>query len=158
MRVLALTCAFLFLGGTAASAAEEPSRFVFDAEVNAFPITATNGELTTPQTELIVSQRGWDNNTLHVSASNDRTRTYYTVDLSRHDGNLITPGTYTDQKALVINWGLGCIDDKADFTVDRLDLDDLGIVTAFDGSVEHRCGDKPDNALRVKVHYVRGEA
>jgi hypothetical protein len=153
MRVLALSCAFLLLGSAAAAAAEEPSRFVYDAEANAFPITAVNGELATPQTELIVSQRVWDNNTLHVSASNDRTRTYYTVDLSRHDGNLITPGTYTDQKALVINWNLGCIDDRADFTVDRLDLDDRGIVTAFDGSVEHRCGDKPDNAFRAKISY-----
>lgn len=155
MRVLALTCALSLLGAGVASA-DEPSSFIFDAEANAFPITAVKGELTTPQTEFIVSQRVWDNNTLHVDASNDRTRTYYTVDLSRHDGNLITPGTYTDQKALVINWNLGCVDNAADFTIDRLDLDDQGIVLALDGSVEHRCGDEPDNAFRVKIHYVRG--
>lgn len=154
MRVLALTCALSLLGAGVASA-DEPSRFVFDAEANAFPIAATSGEWTTPQTEFIVGQRGWDNNTLHVDVDNPQAKTYYVVDLSRHDGNPITPGTYTDERAIVIEKGLGCIDDKADFTIDRLDLDDQGIVTALDGSVEHRCGDKPDNAFRAKISYRR---
>jgi hypothetical protein len=157
MRVLALTCVLSLFGAGVASASE-PSSFVFDAEAGAFPITATSGEWTTPQTEFIVSQRVWDDNTLHVDVENSQARTYYVVDLSRHDGHPITPGTYTDQRAKVIRFNLGCIDDKADFTIDRLDLDDRGIVTALDGSVEHRCGDKPDNTLRVKIHYVRTEA
>ncbi|MGW4209877.1 hypothetical protein ACWEIJ_17955 [Lentzea sp. NPDC004789] len=157
MRILALTCALSLLGAGVASAGE-PSSFVFDAEAHAFPITATSGKWTTPETEFIVSQRVWDDNTLHVDVDNPQARTYYVVDLSRHDGNPITPGTYTGQRAKVISWNLGCIDDKADFTVDRLDLDDRGIVTALDASVEHHCGDKPDNALRVQIHYVRSAA
>lgn len=153
MRILVLTCALSLLGAGVA-AADEPSRFVFDAEANAFPITATSGDWTAPQAEFIVSQRVWDDNTLHVDV--ERAGTVYVVDLSRHDGAPIAPGTYTDEKALVIHKGLGCIDKSADFTIDRLDLDDQGIVLALDGSVEHRCGDKPDNAFRAKIHYVRG--
>lgn len=153
MRVLALTCALSLLGAGVASAAE-PSTFEFDAKANAFPITATQGTWTTPQAEFIVSQRAWDDNTLHIDVSGPGAR--YTVDLSRHDGTPVATGTHTDQKALVINRGLGCRDLTADFTVDRLDLDDQGIVTALDVSLEHRCGDSPNNTLLVNVHYVRG--
>ena len=71
MRVLALTCAFLFLGGTAAAAAEEPSRFVFDAEVNAFPITATNCPCRTSRlisrsasTTCLRDRKVWDTPTM----------------------------------------------------------------------------------------------
>ncbi|WP_439660871.1 hypothetical protein ACSHWB_04780 [Lentzea sp. HUAS TT2] len=151
MRVLALTCALSLLGAGVASAAD-PSTFEFDADANAFPITATQGTWTTPQ--FVVSQRAWDDNTLHIDVSGPGAR--YTVDLSRHDGTPVATGTHTDQKALVINKGLGCRDLAADYTVDRLDLDDQGVVTALDLSLEHRCGDSPDNALLVNVHYVRG--
>ncbi|MFI6101604.1 hypothetical protein ACIA8G_39170 [Lentzea sp. NPDC051213] len=131
---------------------------MFDAEANAFPITATSGDWTAPLSEIRVGQRVWDNNTLRVYAENNELQTYYVVELSRHDGQPITPGTYTDQKALVINKSLGCYDNTADFTVERLDIDAEGLLTAFDGAVEHRCGPEPDNALRVKVHFVRGDA
>ncbi|GGN15647.1 hypothetical protein GCM10011609_65350 [Lentzea pudingi] len=154
MRVLALTCALTLLGAGVASAAE-PSTFTFDAEAGAFPISAVSGEWTTPDAEFIVGQRGWDDNTLHIDVESRQARTYYVVDLSRHDGLPITPGTYTDERAIVIEKGLGCIDDKADYTIDRLELDDRGFVTALDGSVEHRCSDKPDNAFRAKISYRR---
>ncbi len=90
MRILALTCVPSLLGAGVASAGE-PSSFVFDAEAHAFPITATSGEWTTPQTELMVSRRVWDDNALHVYVGNSQANTYYVVDLSRHDENSITP-------------------------------------------------------------------
>lgn len=155
MRVLALSCALTLLGAGVASAAE-PSTFTFDAEANAFPISAVSGVWTTPDAEFIVGQRR--NNTLHIDVESRRARTYFIVDLARHDGLPITPGTYTDQKAWVVEKGLGCIDNAADFTIDRVELDDNGLAIALDGSVEHRCGDKPDNAFRAKIHYVRDEA
>jgi hypothetical protein len=153
MRVFALTCALLVLGAGVASA-DEPSRFFFDAEAGAFPITATSGDWSAPQAKFIVSRRPWDDNNLHIDV--EQAWTHHVVELFRHDGDPITTGTYNDQKALVISKGLGCYDNAADFTIDRLDLDEQGIVLALDGSVEHRCGDKPDNAFRAKIHYVRG--
>ncbi|MFD5824519.1 hypothetical protein [Lentzea sp. NPDC060358] len=139
--------------GAGAASAAEPSTFAFDAAANAFPITATSGEWTSPPATFTVSRREWDGNTLHVSVSNAGKT--YVVDLSRHDGNPITTGTHTGQKALVVNRNLGCTDTSADFTVDRLDLNDQGVVTALDASVDHRCGDSPTNTLLVHVHYVR---
>lgn len=124
------------------------------AGANAFPITATSGDWTAPLAEIRVGHRAEDD-AIRVHAESDKLRTYYTLELSRHDGKPITPGTYTDQKVLVINRNLGCIDDTANFTVERLDANDQGIITAFDGTAEHTCGDQPDNALRVKVHYQR---
>lgn len=154
MRILALTCAFTLLGAGVASAAE-PSTFLFDAEPGAFPISSVRGEWTTPDAEFIVGRRGWDANTLHIDVESRQAGTYYVVDLSRHDGKPITVGTYTDERALVIEKSLGCVDDKADYTIDRLELDDRGLVTVLDGSFEHRCGDKPDNAFRAKISYRR---
>ncbi|MGW6448083.1 hypothetical protein [Lentzea sp. NPDC055074] len=153
MRVLALTCALTLLGAGVASA-DEPSTFTFDAEANAFPISSVSGEWSTPDAEFIVGQRR--NNTLHIDVESSKARTYYVVDLSRHDGLPITPGTYTDERAIVIGGGFYCADDKADFTIDRVDLDEGGLATALDGSVEHRCGDKPDNAFRAKISYRSG--
>jgi hypothetical protein len=153
MRVLALTCALSLLGVGVASAAE-PSTFEFDARANAFPITNVQGTWSTPQARFTVGQRPWDDNTLHVQVS--QAGTSYVIDFSRHDGAPVTTGTHTGQKVLVVNRNLGCRDLGADFTVDRLDLDDNGIVTALDASAEHRCGDDATNALLVKIHYVRG--
>ncbi|MFD9699599.1 hypothetical protein [Lentzea sp. NPDC059081] len=148
MRVLALTCA-LSLAGAGVATADEPSRFVFEAAAQAFPITATSGDWTAPPAQIQVSLTG---NAVTVRATN-QTQTYV-VELERHDGNPITPGTHTDQKVLVVNRNLGCRDTTADFTVDRLDLDGQGAVTAFDASVVHRCGNRQVNELRATIHFA----
>ena len=127
---------------------------MFDAEAGAFPVTATSGDWSAPEAEFIVGHRQQNGDYLHIDV--DKAGTYYVIDLWRHDGQRITPGTYVDQKARVIGKGLHCDDNAADFTIDRLELTEQGFVAVLDGSVEHRCGTGPDNAFRAKFHYVRG--
>jgi hypothetical protein len=88
------------------------------------------------------------------------------VELSASAGETLHTGTYTGARhrwtedpagptpgILVVSGGLGCGDDYADFTLDRLDLAVDGTVTALDATFVHHCGSPDAPATRGEVHF-----
>jgi hypothetical protein len=151
----ALAAAALMLAATGIASAEPSQEFVFDAEPHAAPINNRAGHWTPPELELRVGFR--QNGTLRVAAEYSGLWDYVDLELSRPDGQPLTEGTYTDVKVQVVNRGLGCVDQAADVTVEKLERAADGSVDTFYGAVEHRCqySSSPDNALRMKIRFSR---
>jgi hypothetical protein len=150
MKPTALAAVLGLLGPADAPVQE----FVFDAEPGAWPVHGRSGHWTPPEYEIRVGLRREDN-AIRVFAERGDLRDYIVLELSRHDGQLITPGVHTDQKVGVISGPHGCVDDTAEFTVDRVEYSADGWTDVFEAGVEHRCGDRHDNAFRAKVRFTR---
>lgn len=151
----ALATAALMLAATGVASAEPFQEFVFDAEPHASPISSRAGHWTPPELQLRVGFR--QSNALRVTAEYNDLQDYVDMELSRPDGQPLAVGTYTDVKVLVINGGIGCVDQATDVTVEKLERAADGSVDTFYGAVEHRCqySSGPDNALRMKIRFSR---
>ncbi|MEU0884695.1 hypothetical protein ABZ345_39400 [Lentzea sp. NPDC005914] len=129
--------------------------FSFEAEANAWPVHGRSAHWSAPAEEIRVGLRRSDN-AIRVHAEHNGLDDYVLVELSRHDGQLITPGSYHDEKVLVVNGGYACRDDTADFTVDRVEYNADGWTDVFQASIIHTCRDDlPSNAFRVRVDFNR---
>ncbi|WP_394616395.1 hypothetical protein JNUCC0626_43155 [Lentzea sp. JNUCC 0626] len=128
--------------------------FSFEAEANAWPVHGRSAHWSASTEEIRVGLRRSDN-TIRVHADVDSANDYILVELSRHDGQLITAGTYHDEKVMVIGDGHVCVDQTADFTVDRVEYNADGWADVFAASITHTCGDQPFNAFRVRVDFAR---
>lgn len=149
--VLALAAVVAMSSGTA-GADPSPTSFTFTAEAGAHPVRGRSGHWTPPTLELRV---GFRENTLRVHAENDGLRDYILLEVSRHDGQPLAAGEYHDQKVLVVNGSFGCVDDTADFTIERLERNADGWADVFVGTIEHTCGSRTDNMFRSHVRFVR---
>ncbi|MET8757064.1 hypothetical protein [Lentzea sp. NPDC004782] len=147
MKILALAA----LVSTAVTPVQE---FSFEAEANAWPVHGRSAHWSAPTDEIRVGLRRSDN-TIRIHAEHGGLRDYLLVELSRHDGQPITAGTYHDEKVLVVSDGYGCVDDTADFTVDRVEYNADGWTDVFQASITHTCGDQPFNAFRARVDFNR---
>lgn len=147
MKILALAA---LLSTTVAPVQE----FSFEAEANAWPVHGRSAHWSAPDDEIRVGLRRSDN-TIRIHAEHNGLEDYVLVELSRHDGQLITAGSYHDQKVSVVNGGYGCVDDTADFTVDRVEYNADGWTDVFAASITHTCGDQPFNAFRARVDFNR---
>jgi hypothetical protein len=128
--------------------------FSFEAEANAWPVRDRSAHWSAPTEEIRVGLRRSDN-TVRIHAEHHGPSDYVLVELSRHDGQLITAGSYHDQKVLVVNGGYACTDDTADFTVDRVEYNADGWTDVFQASIMHTCGNRPLNAFRARVDFTR---
>lgn len=86
-------------------------------------------------TDVSVGRR--ENNAIRIQGGDSTGWEYLAIELAPHDGQPITEGGYTDQRALVINHGLGWWDEGAEFTV------------------EHHYNDRPNSTFRAKISYRR---
>jgi hypothetical protein len=129
--------------------------FSFEAEANAWPVHDRSAHWSAPTEEIRVGLRRSDN-TVRIHAEHNGLNDYILVELSRHDGQLITAGSYHDEKVVVVNGPYGCVDDTADFTVDRVEYNADGWTDVFQASITHTCRDDlPSNAFRVRVDFNR---
>lgn len=147
MKILALAA----LLSTSVAPVQE---FSFEAEANAWPVHGRSGHWSAPDDEIRVGLRRSDN-TIRIHAEHHDQRDHVLIELSRHDGQLITAGSYHDQKAMVVSGGYHCKDDTADFTVDRIEYNADGWTDVFAASITHTCGDRPFNAFRARVDFNR---
>lgn len=147
MKILALAA---LLSTTVAPVQE----FSFEAEANAWPVHGRSAHWSAPDDEIRVGLRRSDN-AIRVHAEHHGLEDYVLIELSRHDGQLITTGSYHDQKVVVLNGGYYCADNTADFTVDRVEYNADGWTDVFAASITHTCGDQPFNAFRARVDFNR---
>jgi len=88
------------------------------------------------------------------------------VEMSPAAGDTLHTGTYTGARYRwseapagdtpgfsAVTGGLGCGDDYAEFTLDRLDRADDGLVTDLDATFVQRCGSPDGPATRGEVHF-----
>ncbi|WP_434440387.1 hypothetical protein [Lentzea sp. E54] len=128
---------FLALAALLSTTAVAPVQaFSFEAEPNAWPVHGRSAQWSAPAEEIRVGLRRSDN-AIRIHAEHNGLQDYVLVELSRHDGQLITDGTYHDQKVVVLNGGYGCVDNTADFTVDRVEYNADGWTDVFAASITH---------------------
>ncbi len=100
---------------------------------------------------------------MKVDASTDGGRDWIRVELSGPDGAPLRPGVYRDVRhqgehtatpgILVISNGLGCGEDYAEFTIERIERDATNKLTTLDATFEHRCGSATAPVLRGQFHH-----
>ncbi|WP_086669284.1 hypothetical protein [Lentzea kentuckyensis] len=129
--------------------------FSFEAEANASPVHGRSAHWSAPAEEIRVGLRRSDN-TIRIHAEHNGLDDYILIELSRHDGQLITAGSYHDEKIMVVGDRHACVDDTADFTIDRVEYNADGWADVFQASITHTCRDDlPLNAFRVRVDFNR---
>jgi hypothetical protein len=128
--------------------------FSFEAEANARPVHSRSANWSAPAEEIRVGLRRSDN-TIRIHAEHNGLQDYILVELARHDGQLITAGSYDDEMVRVFGDGFVCTDDTAGFTVDRVEYNADGWTDVFAASITHTCGDQPFNAFRARVDFHR---
>ncbi|HEX7305797.1 hypothetical protein [Lentzea sp.] len=151
MRVALATAALLFIATTPALAAET-DRLIWDSDEHAHPTQGRSGTWTPPE---LFSAREHPGNTIRIKGESPDGREYLMIELTRHDGQRITEGPHEDQKVLVVNRGLGWVDEAGDFDVDHVAYGSDGQISEFDAAIEHHYLDEPDTTFRAKVSYRR---
>ncbi|HEX6353364.1 hypothetical protein [Actinophytocola sp.] len=147
-------------GAAAGTPSDPPGATVtVKAEVGAHPVNGRTAEWISPDSEIMV----WEyQNVVKIDAMKglDDIR----VELNGPNRARLAVGTYQDVRnqlygpasspgILVISRGLGCIDDYAEFTVDRIERDLSGRLVALEASFTQRCGAPDGPALNGHVHY-----
>ncbi len=150
MRAALLAAALLVTTAAPASAADT-DYLIWDSDRDAI----TDGRWGTWAPPEVFSVWQHPGNMIRVKANSPDWNEYLQIELTRHDGQRITEGDYTDQKVLVVNRGLGRLDEGGEFTVEHIAWDQDGQITEFDGAVEHHASTKPDTTFRAKLHYRR---
>lgn len=151
IRTVLAASALLLATATPASAA--PTGYiVWDSGAGAHPAQGRSGSWTPPE---LFSVRNEQENRIRIQGENSTGWEHLAIELGRHDGLRITEGSHTDQRALVINRGLGWWDEAAEFTVDHISYDADGRISELDAAVEHHYQDQPDTEFRAKVSYRR---
>lgn len=146
MRALGLAAVLVAVFSGVAGAAPDSS-LSFDAEEHAFPVHGRSG---VHSVEVRASEFEGD---LRLDAVDASGWDYIRIEVP---GAPFAPGVYTDRPVLVINFNLGCWDPTGDITIEKLQRDGDGRITALDAAVEHRCpSEHPDNAFRAKFRYTR---
>ncbi|MEO6084037.1 MAG: hypothetical protein ABIQ18_13140 [Umezawaea sp.] len=121
----------------------------FNAEPGAYPVDGKSGYWKDPEQEVRISERFVEGRGTVLKADGDNGRYYFRLELLAPGGAPLVVGEYTaqtqrptaDQGGLVlISGGLACLDVSGSrFTVERLDRDEAGVVTALDVDVEQHC-------------------
>jgi len=137
------------------------SSFDFTAEPGSLAITGS-GHWAAPAQDVEI----WENNNVvKVDATPDNGFHYIRVELTGPNGEPLHVGTYSnvgdptrhpDQPGiLAISQGLGCHADAGTITVDRVERDGAGALTAFDGSFDHHCAGPTSPTFHGEIHFQR---
>ena len=162
VAVAVLTGTVVGTAGAAAGAPSDPpgAIFAFKAEDGAHPVDGRSGEWVAPDSEIRVWER--QNNIVVIDAMNGLDDMW--VELNAAGRVPLAVGTYVDVRnqlsgpagnpgILVISRGLGCGDDYAEFTIDRIERDSSEQLVALEASVTQHCGSPDGPALNAHIHY-----
>ncbi|MCG8922419.1 hypothetical protein [Lentzea sp. CC55] len=148
----ALAVSALLLATATPATAAPTGYIIWDSDAGAHPTQGRSGNWTPPE---LFSVRNEEENRIRVQGEDSTGWEYLVIELGRHDGLRITEGSYVDQRALVVNRGLGWWDEAAEFTVDHIAYDADGRISELEAAVEHHYRDQPDTEFRAKVSYRR---
>jgi hypothetical protein len=163
---LALTAAVLIgtvvaaTDAAAAAPSDPPAAiFTFKAEIGAHPVNGRSGEWVSPDSEI----RVWEHqNIVKIDATQGLDDIW--VELNGPNRTPLTVGTYQNVRnqlhgpasnpgILVVSRGLGCGDDYAEFTINRIERDLYGQLVALEASFTQHCGTPDGPALNGHLHY-----
>ncbi|MET9231677.1 hypothetical protein [Lentzea sp. NPDC003310] len=144
----------LLLATAAPASADATGYLIWDSDAGAWPTEGRSGTWTPPEL-FSVREDPEEGNLIRVKGESADGWEYLMIELYRHDGQRITEGDFTDQRVLVVNHGLGWYDDGAEFAVEHIAYNDEGVISEFEGSVEHHYRDEPDSTFRAKISYRR---
>ncbi|GAA4035717.1 hypothetical protein GCM10022247_71720 [Allokutzneria multivorans] len=154
-----LAGAALAATGMSCTAVAAPAPFFeYDAAPGAHPVSGRSGSYAQDRLADMSGNAGT------VKIFTDGWRDEWTVVLKAPAGQQLVPGTYRNAKRYeeghgptpgleVVHSGIGCEDVFGSFTIDRYEHGEGAAVTAFDGSLEHRCGAPDAPPLKVRVSY-----
>jgi hypothetical protein len=163
-RALVVLPVVLAVGGVVAPSAsagtEVPlSSLEIASEPGAWPVLGSHRwELPADQVDI------WEReNIVKVDASTADGRNYVRLELNAAGFAPLRVGTYQDVRfresnpagpgILLVSNGFGCGTDVAEFTIDRIERDPGGRLTALDADFEQRCGRATAPATRGEVHF-----
>jgi hypothetical protein len=149
-----LAAAALVVATATPASADTTGYLIWDSDKGAFPTEGRSGTWTPPEL-FSVREDPEEGNLIRIKGESSDGWEYLMIELYRHDGQRITEGHYTDQKVLVVNRGLGSYDNGGDFAVEHIAYNAEGLISEFDGAVEHHVGDRPDSTFRAKISYRR---
>ncbi|MDX8145184.1 hypothetical protein SK854_23945 [Lentzea sp. BCCO 10_0061] len=152
IRAVLTTTALLL--ATAAPASAATGSLVWDSDAGAWPTEGRSGTWTPPGL-FSVREAPEEDNLIRIKGESPDEQEFLEIRLYRHDGQRITEGHFEDQKVLVVNHGFGWYDNAGDFDVEHIAYNDEGLISEFDGAIEHHYRDKPDSTFRAKVSYRR---
>jgi hypothetical protein len=153
IRAVLTTTALLLATATPASA-DATGHLFWDSDPEAHPTQGRSGDWTPPEL-FSVREDPEEGNLIRIKGESSDGWEYLMIELYRHDGQRITEGHFEDQKVLVVNRGLGWYDNAGDFDVEHIAYDDEGLISEFDGAIEHHYEDRPNSTFRAKVSYRR---
>ncbi|WP_330273303.1 hypothetical protein OG205_41855 [Lentzea sp. NBC_00516] len=149
-----LTASALLLATATPASADATGYLFWDSDPKAHPTQGRSGSWTPPEL-FSVREDPEEGNLIRIKGESSDGWEYLMIELYRHDGQRITEGHFEDQKVLVVNRGLGWYDNAGDFDVDHIAYNDEGLISEFDGAIEHHYEDGPDGTFRAKVSYRR---
>lgn len=149
-----LTASALLLATATPASADATGRLIWDSDANAWPTQGRSGTWTPPEL-FSVREDPEEGNLIRIKGESSDGWEYLMIELYRHDGQRITEGHFEDQKVLVVNHGFGWYDNGGDFDVTHIAYNDEGLISEFDGAIEHHYEDRPDSTFRAKVSYRR---
>lgn len=150
----ALATTTLLLATAAPASAEATGYLIWDSDARAWPTDGRSGTWTPPEL-FSVREAPEEGNLIRIKGESTDGWEYLMIELYRHDGQRITEGHFEDQKVLVVNKGFGWYDEAGDFDVTHIAYNDEGLISEFEGSVEHHYLNRPDSTFRAKISYRR---
>ncbi|SFR20992.1 hypothetical protein SAMN04488564_105414 [Lentzea waywayandensis] len=153
--IRAVLAASALLLATATPASADPTGYlIWDSGAGAWPTQGRSGDWTPPGL-FSVREAPEEDNLIRIKGESPDEREFLEIRLYRHDGQRITEGHFEDQKVLVVNHGFGWYDNGGDFDVMHIAYNADGLISEFDGAVEHHYPDNPDSTFRAKISYRR---
>lgn len=148
-----LAAAALVLATATPASADATGYLIWDSDKDAWPTQGRSGNWTPPEL-FSVREDSEEGNLIRIKGESSDGWEYLMIELSRNDGQRIGEGHYTDQKVLVVNHGFGAYDYGGDFAVEHIAYNAEGLISEFDGAVEHSRG-RSDSTFRAKISYRR---
>jgi hypothetical protein len=150
-----LAAAALLLATATPASADPTGYLIWDSDPDASPTHGNSGSWTPPEL-FSVREDPEEGNLIRIKGeSPGGGQDYIMIQLARHDGQRIGEGHFADQKVLVVYHGLGWWDEGGDFAVEHIAYNDEGLISEFEGAVEHHYKDEPNTTFRAKVSYRR---
>lgn len=149
-----LAAAALVLATATPASADATGYFIWDSDKGAWPTQGHSGDWNPPGL-FSVREDPEKGNLIRIKGESPDEREWLQIELSRNDGQRITEGHYPDQKVLVAYKSAGWIDEGGDFAVEHIAYNPEGLISEFDGAVEHHYRDRPDSTFRAKISYRR---
>lgn len=149
-----LAAAALVLATAVPASADATGYLIWDSDPDASPTHGRSGTWTPPEL-FSVREDPEEGNLIRIKGEASDGWEYLMIELARKDGQRIGEGHHTDQKVLVVYKSTGWWDEGGDFAVEHIAYNEEGLISEFDGAVEHHYKDRPNSTFRAKISYRR---